>query len=294
MKNILLLHNPHAGTKQSFPWVEWTKEALSAQGWQVATQISQYKGFFTEYLANESLQGVNMIGVLGGDGTMHEVLNGLMKRAVFPAIPLILFPAGTGNAFNHDIGCLTMTDSLNRLEQGQIKEVDIFQIKTPHETILGFNVLGFGLVSQINATSERLRWMGGLRYSIAALPHIFKNPSFRAHVEVDGQIWEGDFCFVLVSNTIHTGKSMKMSPQALLDDGLFDVMIVPHVPFWHLLRLFPLIFSGKHITSSLLTYIKAKQIKINAKAMPLIIDGETKGATPVEIQVLPRQLKIIV
>ena len=119
-----------------------------------------------------------------------------------------------------------MTDSLSRLEKGQMKEVDIFEVKTPHETIFAFNVLGFGLVSQINATSERLRWMGGLRYSIAALPHIFKNPRFRAQVEVDGQIWEGDFCFVLISNTIHTGKSMKMSPKALLDDGMQITVIM--------------------------------------------------------------------
>ena len=117
MKNLLLLHNPHAGTKQSFLSVESTKDALTAQHWQVATQISQYKGFFIDYLASASLEGVNMIGVLGGDGTMHEVLNGLMKRAVFPAIPIILFPAGTGNAFNHDIGCLTMADSLADLKK---------------------------------------------------------------------------------------------------------------------------------------------------------------------------------
>ncbi|MFN8353858.1 MAG: diacylglycerol kinase family protein [Spirosomataceae bacterium] len=294
MKTCLLLHNPFAGTKRSFPCAQWTEGMLQGMGWNVVRQESLRPGFFSEYLQQADLTNIDLIGVLGGDGTMHEVVNGFLRRDHVPAIPFALFPAGTGNAFNHDIQCLTPSDTLRRIEQGHTKYLDVFEITTPQERIFAFNILGFGLVSQINASAERLRWLGGLRYSVAALWHIFQNPRFKAHIQVDTHVWDGDFCFALVSNTIYTGKDMKMSPRAVLDDGLLDVTVVPHTSFWQLLWLFPLIFSGNHISSPLLTYTQAKQISLQADPQPLIIDGETKGATPVSIKVLPRCIKMVV
>ena len=79
-----------------------------------------------------------------------------------------------------------------------------------------------------------------------------------------------------------------------LTDGLLDVLIVPHTSFWHLLRLFPMIFSGKHVHSKLLIYKKAAQLSVEAAPQMLNIDGEIKLYAPFEVKVLPKQLEMIV
>lgn len=295
--HLLLLVNPFSGKQNGLTVAKWVQKEMENEGWVVQIEISQSRGYFIDYLSNVPLKSFDYLGVVGGDGTMHEVLNGLMRRVLFPEIPVILFPCGTGNAFNHDINSLDLPTSVQHLKQGNTKTIDIFCVEFDDkiaERLYAFNILGYGLVANINTESERLRRLGKARYTLAALIHIFQNPPFRAKITIDNQVWTGDFCFVLASNTIYTGNAMKMSPEAILDDGLLDFTVVPHTTFWHLLKLFPLIFSGKHITSPLLTYIKGKRLSIEALPSALIIDGESKGFCPLHLEVIPQKLKMIV
>ena len=262
-EKLLLLVNPYSGSGKSIAASEYLKQKL--QGYEFNTLVSQYKGHFTDYLCAEDLNQYEKIVIFGGDGTMHEVTNGIAGKANIP--PLLLFPCGGGKALNHDINNLDWETSLQKFRQNKTRQIDIFRIRFPmikgtEPMMYGFNIIGWGLVSHINSTSEKLRWLGGLRYSVGAIVHIFKNTSFKGKVQVDEEVYEGDFSFVLACNTQHTGKAMKIAPLAVLDDGLLDVLIIKHVPFYHLLRLFPLIFSGRHIHSPLVIYKKASRLSI--------------------------------
>lgn len=293
-KKLLLLVNPYSGSGKSLAACEYLKKQLT--DYTFSTIVSQYKGHFADFLSKEDLNQYEKIIVFGGDGTMHEVTNGIAEKGLTP--PMLLFPCGGGKALNHDINNLDWESSLQKFKANNTKQIDIFKLQFANSTdtqpLYGFNVIGWGLVSYINATAEKLRWVGGLRYSLAAIIHIFKNPSFEAKVVVDDEVFTGKFCFVLACNTQHTGKAMKIAPLAVLDDGLLDVLVIKHVPFYHLLRLFPLIFSGKHIHSPLVIYKKARKFSIDAEPLPLVLDGEVKGQTPLQAEVLPNRLNMIV
>ncbi|RFS18498.1 diacylglycerol kinase family protein [Emticicia sp. C21] len=294
-KKLLLLVNPYSGSGKSLAACEYLKR--NVKGYEFNTLVSQYKGHFVDFLQKEDLTQYEKIIIFGGDGTMHEVTNGIAGKIDTP--PLLLFPCGGGKALNHDINNLTWESSLQKFHQNNTKQIDIFKVQFPknqatEKMVYGFNIIGWGLVSNINLTSEKLRWLGGLRYSVAAVIHIFKNPRFKGKVTVDNEVFTGDFCFVLACNTQHTGKAMKIAPLAALDDGLLDILVIKHVPFFHLLRLFPLIFSGKHIHSPLVIYKKARKFSIDAEPMTLVIDGEVKGETPLWAEVLGNKVNMIV
>ncbi|MBA4851172.1 diacylglycerol kinase family protein [Emticicia sp. BO119] len=295
LKKLLLLVNPHSGSGKSLAASEFLKQNLA--GYEFNTVVSQYKGYFVDFLRKEDLTLYEKIIIFGGDGTMHEVTNGIAEKDTTP--PLLLFPCGGGKALNHDINNLDWESSLAKFHQHNTKQIDIFRVwfpkaETNKQMMYGFNIIGWGLVSNINLTSEKLRWSGDLRYSIAAIIHIFKNTGFEGKVMIDDEVFTGRFSFVLACNTQHTGKAMKIAPLAALDDGLLDILVIKHVPFYHLLRLFPLIFSGKHIHSPLVIYKKARRFSIDAEPMTLVIDGEVKGQTPLQAEVLGNRINMIV
>ncbi|MFN3850578.1 MAG: diacylglycerol/lipid kinase family protein [Spirosomataceae bacterium] len=292
INKLLLITNPVSGDGKNLKQLEKIGKIL--QNWQITSVISQYKGFIADYLENTKLEEFDVIGLIGGDGTLHEAINGL-KNKIEIAPPIILFPCGTGNAFNSDIQCSDIATAIKNLNRGKIQEIDIFELTDSTKSkYYFFNNAGWGLVSNINVTAEKLRFLGGIRYSIAALIHIFKNPKFNAKVKIDNQIIEQEFCFVLACNSIHTGKDMKIAPLADMSDGLLDVLVIKHLSIFNLLKLFPLIFSGKHIHSKLVNYIKATSVDVDAKPLNLIIDGEIKASTPFSIEIYKQKLKMIV
>jgi diacylglycerol kinase family enzyme len=250
-KSISLFVNPKSGKGKNVEISNFVKKELEKDNWNVTRYISQKKDDFTKYLLNNEINKHTHIGIVGGDGTLHEVVNGFGKLGFNPSIPILLFPCGSGNALNHDLGCFTINEAIKRLKNNRSKKIDIIKVKAGKEYYFSISVVGYGMVNEINKRAESLRWLGTFRYTLAALVDILNNPKFEAIVEVDGIKYVGHFCFVLVSNTIHTGKAMKIAPFAKLSDGLLDVLLVKHLKIRQLILLFPKIFTGSHISSPL-------------------------------------------
>ena len=184
--------------------------------------------------------------------------------------------------------------AIERLKKFELHKIDLLKLSTPEQTMVSFNIIGWGLVAQITALAERLRIFGGARYTIASILKIFSNLSAFATLTYADNKESADFSFVLIMNTKHTGKGMMMAPYASLSDGLMDVLIVKKTSLLNLLFLFPSIYSGKHVHSKLLEYKQLSSITIAATdGNPLTIDGEVKGSAPLSVSVLPLALTII-
>ena len=292
---ILLLVNPVSGKRTGRSVSEWLEQELRKKNETVEVVFSQHPGYFINFLKEKELRTYSKIGVVGGDGTFHEVVNGLMLNSSAVKPPVFLFPCGSGNALCHDLKIPTVETALEHFVKGDIIRLDILKITTKNETIYSFNILGFGLVTAINRTAEKWRWMGDSRYTLASVYHLMINKSHQAKLIVDAVFYSGKLCFVLACNTEHTGKGMRMAPGSVMNDGLIDVLIVRKVSVLQLLKLFPLIFSGKHIYSPLLQIVKAKRIEIEtSKPQPINIDGEIKGSTSYQAELMVGALELIV
>ena len=95
-----------------------------------------------------------------------------------------------------------------------------------NKIIYSFNIVGWGVATDANARAEKMRWLGEFRYNVAAIIEVLKGSKRLAKFSYDENTEKNDFVFILACNTIHTGKGMKAAPNAKLDDGLIDLVIV--------------------------------------------------------------------
>jgi YegS/Rv2252/BmrU family lipid kinase len=293
-KHILFIVNPFAGKGKALSVAKHALEVLNKNGIKTTLFISQSKGDISNITSKYNSNDFTSVAVLGGDGTMHEVLNAVMENEFWLKLSYLLFPCGTGNAFNYDLDCLTSDKAIDLLLNGKDTLIDIAEVKTNARSIWSFNIVGCGLVAHINVLAEKMRWLGSARYTVASLIKILSNPTIKAKVIANGKEVNAEFCFLFACNTRYTGKAMKMAPMASLNDGKIDLLIVKKASRLTLLGLFPKVFSGKHMDSPLLQYVQTSHLKIETETPEIVnIDGEIKGNTSLEILMHPKKLKII-
>ena len=288
--NFICAINPFAGSGKAIKMANRIKNDCKEDVFKDI--FSEKEGDFSLKLNDENLIGIDAVLVFGGDGTMHDVVNALYSKNALN-IPVLLFPAGSGNAFNHDLFCHDYASALKNLKEFKIKNVDLLEIEGDDFKAISFNMIGWGLVSRINKVSEKMRWIGNARYTLSSLMVLLSNPFEKIKLQIPQHDYLIDCSFILIMNTKHTGKGMKMAPMAELNDGLMDVLIVRKTSVWNLLFLFPKVYSGKHIQSKLLEYKQVEKLELAALKSTITIDGEVKGTAPFNVKISEKQLRVI-
>ena len=294
MKKFYLTVNPYGGGKRGPKILKNILPLFEEKNIQLTIIETEYAGHNKELANQLDMNGYDGLCCIGGDGTMYEVINGLMTREDRQKFPIGLITGGTGNSFMHDLECLDPMDAAKRIVKGERRSIDIFSCKANGEQYYGFNILGWGIPTDANILADKLRWMGSQRYNLSSIVEVLRHKKRFARVTIDGSSIGADFAFIIGCNTIHTGKGMKMAPLARLNDGLIDLIIVRKVSRLKLLKLFPKVFSGKHIGDPGVDYRQVKQFSIIPEEdSQLNLDGEVLGSTPVEVQVLPNEIELL-
>ena len=295
MAKYCITVNPLGGTKKGLRILEKVIPVFESANAEVTVVETEYAGHAKDLALNLDISDYDGFCCIGGDGTMHEAINGIMNRKDGLRIPIGLIPGGTGNSFMHDMDCLDPINSAKRIITGRRRLIDIFKCDANGVIYYGFNIIGWGIPTAANDLAEKLRWIGTQRYNVASIIEVIRHKKRFSRLEIDGNIICADFGFIIGCNTIHTGKGMKMAPLARLDDGLIDLIIARKVGRIKLLRLFPKIFSGKHIGDPAVDYRQVSEFTINPEEQnALNIDGEILGNTPVHVKVLKQELEVLV
>ena len=295
MKKLYLTVNPFGGHKKGPKILKEVIPLFDENNIQLNVIETEYAGHNKKIAMEVDMNGYDGFCCIGGDGTMSEVINGVMNRKDLNRFPLGLITGGTGNSFMHDINCLDPIEATKRIIDGKRRKIDIFSCKTPDKLFYGFNILGWGIPTDANLLADKMRWIGSQRYNLASILEVLSHRKRFARVSIDNNSIASDFAFIIGCNTIHTGKGMKMAPLARLDDGLIDLIIVRKVSRFKLLKLFPKVFAGNHISDPGVDYRQVKKFSIlPEKDRQLNIDGEVLGTTPVEVEVLPREIELMV
>ena len=290
-EDYCIIYNPISGNAKSLNILDKFTEDLKKIN-------KSYKIIKTEYPGHAKKIASHIIGykkliAIGGDGTFHDIINGLMiNKQILPTVGFL--PGGTGNSLMHDLSATSYREAFELIINKRIKKLDILKLDYLKKTIYSFNVVGWGLATDIAILAEKMRLLGKHRYTIASIYYIFQKKSRLAKIIIDGVARSGSFLFILNLNTIHTGTAMKAAPKALFDDGLFDIIILNQdISRFNLLILLPKIFSGNHVQSKYVEYIQAKSISIIPKVQgQLNIDGEVKCYTPIKISIIPNRINI--
>ena len=295
MKKYYLLVNPKGGHKRGLEIYEKVKHIFSSAGTITTVLHTEYAGHAFDFANTLDFVGYDGLCAIGGDGTMYELINGMLKRDDNHKIPIGLITGGTGNSFMYDVDCLDPIDAAKRIVQHNLRPLDIAKVNANGELFYSFNIIGWGLATDAGKLAEKLRWLGGVRYDVASIIEVLKGKDRIATLTLDKEVIKENFIFIIGCNTIHTGKAMKMAPLAQLNDGKIDLIIVRKTSRINLLKLFPKLFSGDHIKSPLVEYRQVQNFSISLEETnDLTIDGEIIGMTPLNVKMIPKMVNVLV
>ena len=295
MSKYYITVNPHGGTKKGPKILSEILPVFESKNAEVTILETEYAGHAKDLTMEVDMTSYDGFCCIGGDGTMHEAINGLLKRKDKQRFPLGLITGGTGNSFMCDMDCLDPVDAAERILSGKSRFIDVLECNSDGKIYYSFNLVGWGMPTDINNLAEKLRWLGTQRYNIATLIEVMRNRKRFAELKINDESVSDDFAFIIACNTIHVGKGMKMAPKAILNDGLVDIIIVPKVSRLKLLNLFPKLFTGDHIDSPYLEYKQVNNFSIKPSINnKLNIDGELLGITPVEVKVLEKEIEVLI
>lgn len=304
LRSIFLLYNPHSGKRLSTHHLSVAKPIFEQHNIQLDIVQTQRAGHARELALNLDLNKFQAIVVIGGDGTVHEVVDGLLSREDKRLLPIGVIPGGTGNALMTDLECLDIAEATLRICRCRVHAIDAAKFTFGDQSsTYSFNIAHYGLPSDVNARAAQLRIFRGQRYNFATVIQLLLgNWSRNAAIIVDGQrVLDEDVSFAMVQNTIHTGKEMRMCPRALLDDGKWDVLVAKKLGRKALLDLFKLVFDGTHVKSPDVHYFHASDEVIIQPVQgmapdydPINVDGENMGTAPLHIKVLPAAFEVFV
>lgn len=274
-----------------------------------------YSAFFTEYLGHakemvkemaEDLQGKTaIIVVVGGDGTLHEAINGAVG---YSNITIADIPAGSGNDFARGFSLprepLLALETLLKNMDNEPFLVDVGKVTIGKEhTHCFINNLGAGFDALVAREANRSALkkflnrfsLGSLVYAYILIKELFTYRSKNIRLTIDEEQYEFEKTwFITVSNQPYIGGGMKLAPDAIVDDGLLDVTVVHHLSKIKLLLVFVTVFWGGHKNFKELKKFRGRNIFIQSSEKMIVhADGEHIGETPVDVRILPGILPIV-
>ena len=292
-QQLAVIVNPKGGSGRGAAILEQVRPLLAAAGMELQVHTTTRAGEASELAAELDLSGFAGLCSIGGDGTNHEVVCGLMRRVDPAAVPLGIIPGGTGNSLAQHLDYLDPHTAAKKIATGHTIPLDVARITSDEGVEHAINIVGWGAAVDINRTAERLRWLGSIRYSLAALWEILCARRRPLKLTLDGEVTEGEFQMVLACNTRFTGKGMQLAPLAKLDDQLIDVIIVSRATRVQRLQLFSRVFDGSHIAMPCVEYRQVSALELtSAGREPLNIDGELKRSLPIRVEMIPKPLRL--
>jgi len=248
-------------------------------------------------------EGYDMVIAMGGDGTVHEVMNGLMQIPEDRRPILGVVPVGSGNDFAHIIGATTKsTEALTRAIMGEPSTVDLGLMTDGDGRREYFdNTLGIGFGATVTIRSHQLPILRGfLMYLTAVIQAIIidHNP-IQMQIETDGNKWEQSVIYLVLCNGPREGGGFLIAPAAKIDDGIFHFALIQNVSRLMMFRIVPEVMKGTHGRFKQVTMGTCKKFTLTADR-PLYIhaDGEIfsgpgTDVRKVSFEILPNALKVV-
>ncbi|MBO0959307.1 diacylglycerol kinase [Neobacillus sp. MM2021_6] len=292
MKRARLIYNPTSGRevlKRNLPEI---LEKLEVAGYEASCHATTGAGDATAAARLAVERQYDIVIAAGGDGTIHEVVNGLAEQEYRPKLGII--PAGTTNDFARalhiprDVGA-----AVDIITKGELIPVDIGRINDRYF----INIAGGGRITELTyeVPSKLKTMLGQLAYYLKGMEML---PSIKASdltIEYDGKLFEGEAMMFLVGLTNSIGGFERLAPDASINDGLFSLLILKKVNLAEFVRIATLAIRGEHVNDPNVIYTQANRIKVYSdEKVQLNLDGEFGGLLPSEFENLYRHLEVFV
>ncbi len=295
-----------SGNGKAFAQWPEVKDALVDKGLQFSESFTEYVGHATE-LAREAIRGgFRKILAVGGDGTIHEILNGVMTQDEVPSseITLAIVPVGSGNDWarlydlpKESAAAVDLLTGGRTLLQDVVKVESVLDGEPSVRYMMNIGGLGIDAhVCYLFELEKQKGKKGDIQYFKCLVKGFakYKCPLFKIYVD-DALFFEGDALSVALGNGKYCGGGMRQTPDALPDDGLIDLTVVEKIPKWRFAACAKHLFDGTIKKLSPVKSTQGRKIQIYASPASFVeVDGELVGNSPVKATIVPAAVKVIV
>lgn len=298
--------NPVAGDGRGLDDFPLISKLLRDNGIACEPVFTEHKCHATELTVHAVNAGYRRIIVIGGDGTLHEVVNGLfIQRKVRPdVVSLAVISVGTGNDWIRMFGIPERyADAIRaiREEHTFLQDVGLVTYEESHFTQTRYmaNVAGAGLDAYVVARRTHLRnkgRRGPWLYIRCLLRSFFRYKSTGVKVWVDGElIYDNLLLSAAIGICQYNGGGIRQLPKAVPDDGLLDITLIRPIHWWHVAFRFKRMFNGDIYTIGHVQHAQGREIRMESiPGAQLEVDGEMLGGTPVSFSILHRAVRVVV
>lgn len=292
MKRARIIYNPTAGKEAVKKELPFILETLEKEGYETSAHATTGEGDATEEARRSVERRYDLVVVAGGDGTINEVVNGLGEQEYRPKLGII--PAGTTNDFARALHIpRDIKKAMEIIVSNQSMRLDIGKVNDQ----FFINIAGGGRLTELtyDVPIKLKTVLGQLAYYIKGIEMLPSLKPERTRIEYDGEVFDEDIMLFLISNSNSVGGFEKLAPDARLDDGYFDLLILKKVNLAEFIHIASLALRGAHLNSNDVLYVRAKNIKVHpTEQMLLNIDGEYGGLLPGEFVNLKQHIEMIV
>lgn len=286
-----IILNPAAGSVTDLTALLTKLSPLGAD-----VKITGKRGAAERYARHALRDGCELIVAAGGDGTLNEVVNGIADKPGQATIALL--PLGTGNDFARSLGLPNELDAaLEVLLAGRTRGVDLVRVTSDRvRYFVNVSAGGFSGVVNEKLTPEMKETWGPLAYARSAAAALPELRAYRTNVSLDNdECVSMDVYNVVVANGRYVAGGTPIAPEAEIDDGLLDVILLVESSPAKLAMLMPKVLVGSHLTNDAVVFRRAAKVGVNSRpGMWFNVDGELVGNQPAVFEIVPRALQFVV
>lgn len=296
---ILAIVNPAAGGGRSAKLAGAELVRLKEKGLHVDAIASMAPGHAGQ-LAHEAYeQGYRRFLAVGGDGTAHEIINGIFSReGRMERVALAFLPMGTGNSFLRDFNDNGAGASLEALIAGRTRRVDVIRLRHATGMIYSFNLLSLGFTADVAAITNRVfKPFGHLGYLLGVFVRVvqLKRRPFKLRCDGDAN-WDERRClFLTFNNSKYTGGTMLIAPGADPSDGYIEFVRWGPIGRLGLLKMLPRLYDGTHTKHPLAETRRVKHVEFSLDGpVDVMVDGEVVTVEAKTLDILPGAMDVYV
>jgi YegS/Rv2252/BmrU family lipid kinase len=289
MTTCLVIRNPASRRSLDERRLNAALDIARAAGWDVTIATTQQENHATELARDAAARGVDVIIVNGGDGTINETINGIAGTAT----ALAVLRGGTANVWAGEIRMdRDPVKAMHQITRGERRRIDVG--RADGRCFLLMAGIGFD-ADIVPGVSRRLkRFIGPFAYIAAGVIAVFRAKDRTARVRIDDAESDLPLYWMLVSNTRSYGGITDIMYRAEADDGLFDVGVMRRGGPWRIVVDGIRVLLKRHERSPNIEYVKARSVAIETPGLPVQLDGEFWGTTPMRFEVWPEAVTAIV
>jgi diacylglycerol kinase (ATP) len=301
-----IIINPKSGKKKFRQQLKYLFKMLERSGIQFDYKLTRFAGHAVKIARQFAEKDYRNFMVLGGDGTMSEVINGIFSANIehTNTLKIALIPRGTGNDWGRFWGLTRdYNHSIDVFLKGNIQSIDIgkvdYELEGEKQTHYFINSVGLGLdATVVNITHQLKKYVGShsFLYTVALLCAVFTYRARKIKILSSDRNIDDSMFTMNVANGCYSGGGMKQTPHALPYDGLLDVMMAKKPTFFDILGALRLIFNGRLLEHPVIESFQTKSLQVNCHKNALMeADGIiVNGTSPYTISIIPNAIQMIV